>query len=248
MSRFWQATNVLSGTTQGSTAAVVSAPIILKPSKKAITGITPPVIVPGSGALLDLNNFTADVVVTGQAGTSPTLTTTIEGTNDFMDLSTTTTGALTNSATTIALTARDGIAQYDYVLLMAPDASAYEWVQVTSSATTGAGNHTIVRGQCGTTAMAFATGAFLFFTRSWTAVPTNNSSTTTMTTGATSISAATSTAAVTATIDTQALGMNRIPFPFIRVKTLTGGSSTPTATYKVNLSGIIQPTEGTRAR
>lgn len=247
MSRFWKATNVLSGTTQGSTAAVVSAPIVLSPSRKAITS-TVNIPVPGSGANLDLHNLIADIVVTGKAGTSPTLTTTIEGTNDFMDLSTTITSALTSSGTTAALAARDGIAQYDYVLLMAVDGSAYEWVQVTSSGTTGAGNHTIVRGQCGTAGQAFASGALVFFTRSWVAIPTNNSSTTTMVTSAVDISSATATAPATATIDTQALGMNRIPFPFIRVKTLTGGSSTPTATYKVNLSGLIQATEGVRAR
>lgn len=247
MSKYWRASNVLTGTAQGSTSAVVSPPICLKRSYKALSN-TVTALVPGCGQDIDFVSLTADIIVTGQAGTSPTLTTTIEGTNDFMDRNTTLTGALTSSGTTIALTARDGIAQYDFVLLMKADASAYEWVQVTSSAATGAGNHTIVRGQLGTTGIAFATGDFLFFTRSWTAIPTNNSSTTTMATSAVSISAATATAPVISTLDMQGLGMNRMPFPFIRIKTAVGGSSTPTATYNIHLSGILQAGELARAK
>lgn len=247
MSRYWHVTNVLSGTAQGSTSAVVCAPIVLAPRKKAISN-TVTILTPGSGALIDLVSFTAEIIVTGQAGTSPTLTTTIEGTNSFMDLSTTLTGSLSSSATTIALAARDGIAQYDYVLLMAANGSAYEWVQVTSSATTGAGNHTIVRGQLGTTGTAFASSDIVYFTRSWTAVPTANSSTTTLATTAVDISSATATAPVVSVLDMQKLGMNRMPFPMIRVKTSVGGSSTPTATYQVNLSGLIQAQEYPRAK
>jgi hypothetical protein len=247
MSRYWKASNVLAGVAQGSTAAVVSQPIVLMPSKKALSN-TAMVVVPGSGAVLDFYSFTAETIATGQAGTSPTITTTIEGTNDFMDLSTTTTGALTAGATTVALTARDGIAQYDFVLLMAIDGSAYEWVQVTSATATGAGNHTIVRAQCGSTAVAFASGAYMFFTRSWTAIPTANATTPTLATAATSISGAAASTPVVTVIDIQQLGMVRMPFPFIRVKTLTGGSATPTATYKVNLSGVLAATDGIRAR
>jgi len=248
MSRFWQATNVLSGTAQGSTSAAVSAPIILQPRKKPIVSNSVSMWVPGSGAVLDLSSFTAETIVTGQAGTNPTLTTTIEGTNDFMDLSTTITSALTSAATTVALAARDGIAQFDMVLLVAVDGSGYEWVQVTSSATTGAGNHTIARGQLGTTAIAFASGALAYFTRSWTTVPTVNTTTTTLTSGALDISTATATAPAISVIDMQKLGMVRMPFSIIRVKTQVGGTSTPTATYKVNLSGMIAATDGVRAR
>lgn len=247
MSRFWHVTRILSGTAQGATSAVASPPILLQPRRKALTN-TVSVNYPGSGALIDLASLTAEIIVTGQAGTSPTLTTTIQGTNDFMDLNTTLTANLTSGGTTVTLAERTGIAQYDYVMLMAADGSAYEWVQVTSSAATGAGTHTIVRAQFGTTALAFTSGAFLYFTRSWTAIPTANATTTTMISNALSISAATATAPVVATIDSQALGMNRVPFPIIRVLTSVGGSSTPTATYQVNLSGLIRASEYARSR
>lgn len=252
MSRYENIGTVLSGTAQGSTSSVCSAPIILQPKRKALPGTAGrnqnAILVPGSGTTRDFLSLMAETVVTGQAGTSPTLTTTIEGTFDFMDNNTTLTNGITSSATTIALAARDGIAQFDYVLLVAADGSYSEWVQVTSSTTTGAGNHTIVRGLFGTTGQAFSSGDFLFFTRSWTAVPTPNATTTTLTTGATAISSATATAPVVATIDSQGLGMTRIPFPILRVKTSVGGSATPTATYSVKLGGLLQQTEGVRAR
>lgn len=249
MSRFWGAAKVLTGTLQGSTSKVASAPICLQPRRKALSN-TVQVVVPGCGANLDLESLTANVIVTGQAGTSPTLLTTIEGTHDFMDNSTTiVTTALTSSATTINLTLRDGIPQYGYALIYAVDGSAYEWVQVTSSATTGTGVHTIVRGALNTTGTAFAVGALVFFTNSWKAIPTNDATTTTMTTAAVDISGASAAVSVIDnTIDTQRLDMNKIPFPFIRVTTTVGGSSTPTATYAVSLSGLIRATDGVRAR
>ncbi len=247
MSRYWHLSRVLSGTAQGSTSAVASAPIVLQPRVKVLPNGTK-VNVPGSGALIDLVSATFETVVTGQAGTSPTLTTVVEGTNSFMDNNTTTTADITSSGTTLALTARDGIAQYSYILLMATDGSAYEWVQVTSATATGAGNHTIVRGALGTTGVAFTSGAYVFFTNSWTAVPTNDGTTTTLATSEVSISAAGAAAPVISTLDMQQLDMNRMPFPIIRVKTTVGGSSTPTATYQVSVSGLIQAQEYARAK
>ena len=255
MSRFYRASKVLTGVAQGSTNPVASAPIFLQPVRMALPGTAGrsqnSITIPGSGATMDLQELTATTIVTGQAGTSPTLITAIEGTNSFTDQNTTLTGALAAAATTINLTARDGIAQYDWVLLMAADGSSSEWVQVTSAAATGAGAHTIVRSQFGTNpsaTLAFNTGDFLFFTRSWTTVPTANATTTTLATAATPISAATATAPVITVLDTQQLGMNKIPFPIIRVKTTVGGSATPTATYQVNLSVLIQATDNVRAR
>lgn len=255
MSRFFIPGKVLSAVAQGSTSSVVSPPILLQPRRMALptspaSGVKNQnsIIVPGSGATMDLQALTATTIVTGQAGTTPTLTTTIEGTNSFTDQNTTLTATLSAAATSISLTARDGIAQFDWVLLMAADGSYSEWVQVTSAAATGAGVHTIVRSQFGTTAQAFNTGDFLFFTRSWVAVPTANATTTTMTSGATSITAATLTAPVISVVDSQALGMTKIPYPIIRVKTTVGGSSTPTATYQVNVNGLIQATDNVRGR
>lgn len=252
MSRFYRASKVLTGFAQGSTNPVVSPPIFLQPVRMALPGTAGrsqnSIIVPGSGATMDLQELTATTIVTAQAGTSPTLITAIEGTNSFTDQNTTLTAGLSAAATSISLTARDGIAQYDWVLLMAADGSYSEWVQVTSAAATGAGVHTIVRGQFGTTGQAFNIGDFLFFTRSWAPVPTANATTTTLATSATSISAATLTAPVITVLDTQQLGMTKITFPIIRVKTTVGGSASPTATYQVNLNGLIQATDNVRGR
>lgn len=246
MSKYWRASKVLTGSSQTSTAAVVSAPICFKVIRKALSNSVS-VIVPGAAQDLDFVDFTAETIVTAATGTAPTVATTIEGTNDFMDQSTTLTATLTAAATSVSLTARDGIAQYDYVLLYKADGTGYEWVQVTSSVATGSGAHTIVRAQCNTTALAFASGDYMFWTRSWTAVPTNNSTTTTLTSTA-QASGASAAAPVISVINTQQLGMNRMPFPIIRVKTLVGASAAGTASYQTNLSGILQAGELARAK
>jgi hypothetical protein len=252
MSRFWTLSKVLTGSSYGSTSAIASPPILLQPRRIALPNNAGKnenaILVPGSGTTVDLLSFTAEVITTGNAGTSPTLTTTIQGTNSFMDLSTTLTSAISSSATTVPLTAINGIMQYEWCLLMAQDGSSYEWVQVTSATGGGAGSPTIVRGQFGTTPLAFNIGDYFFFTRSWVDIPTPNATTTTMTTGAVNIGSASSGSPVIATIDAQSLGMNRIPFPIIRARSSVGGSSTPTATFQVNLSGLIQSTDAVRAR
>jgi hypothetical protein len=229
--------DVLTGTTQNTTATP-SAPIFLGngtlrlPNGLAINW-------PGGAHDVDLAQLIANVIVTAHAGTNPTLTTVVQGVNDpFSNNTTIATTALTAAATTITLAERTGIAQNSFALLIDVKAQGYEWVQVTSSGTTGAGDHTIVRARRGTTAKAFAVGSYLLFTNDWVTIRTNNATTTTLTTGAVDISTATATAPVTSVIDTQALGMTTIGYPVIRLLSTVGGTSTPTATYRTTLAGV----------
>jgi hypothetical protein len=228
---------VLSGTAQ-NTVATPSAPIFLGGGLLRLpNGLT--INWPGGAHKADLAQLVANVVVTADAGTDPTLTTIIQGAVDpFSNNTTIATNALTASGTTITLAERTGIAQNSYALLIDVKAQAYEWVQVTSSGTTGAGDHTIVRGRLGTSGKAFAVGSYLLFTNDWVAIKTNDGTTTTLTTGAVDISTATATAPVTAVIDTQALDMTTIGYPVVRVLTTVGGTSSPTATYRVTLAGV----------
>jgi hypothetical protein len=228
---------VLSGAAQAATFGVASAPIFLAPGKIVVSN-TVSFNTPGAGAEnIDLAHLLLNVVVTDKAGTDPTLTAVIQGTSDPFDNNTTTTAALTDSGTTLALTTRTGIAQYAEVLLMEADGSKYEWVRVTSSATTGAGNHTITRNIFGEGAKAFSSGAYAFFTNSWADIPTNDGTTATLTTGAIDISSAAAAAPATGSVDTNKLDMSGLAFPVIRVRTTVGGTSSPTATYKAFLSG-----------
>jgi hypothetical protein len=231
---------VLTGTAQGTTPPA-SGLFFLKPGKLQLpNGVV--VNWPGAGHDVDLVALTATVNVTDKAGTNPTLTTVIQGTtNPFDNNTTVATTALTAVATTVTLTERTGIAQNTLALLIRADGSAFEWVQVTSSATTGAGAHTIVRGLRGTVATTFPVGSYLYFTNSWAAIPTNDATTTTLTTGAVDISGAAPTTPVQAVIDTNKLDLTGIPYPVIRLLTTVGGTSTPTATYTASLVGRERP-------
>ena len=167
----------------GNSYPATSAPIFLTPVSKAVSS-TLQLNLPGSGSLLDVVGIEATALVTAQSGTTPTLTLKFQGSNNIAENQTTLSAAVATSDTSLSITSRTGIPQYGYLLLMSADATKYEWVQVTSASATGAGAHTVTRGAFGTSAKTFSSADYILFTTGWVDIPSNNATTTTLTSAA----------------------------------------------------------------
>jgi hypothetical protein len=230
--------NLLTVVNQGA-GSVASAPIQLDASNTAGLNLfltsdnTQYIKLPTNRTGLDLESLTATFYCQGTTGTTVTGKLECQGAASLTDVKTVATAIPNAAATSVAVAARDGFTQNNYVLMVEPDGSAYEWVQTTSANATGAGSLTLVRGQLGTTARSFVGLPLLFTTNGWVDVPTGlTSGTTTMNVTNSSLHspAASINAPNIVQLDMQNEAMNRIAFPFIRFLFTVGGTGTPVVT------------------
>lgn len=190
------------------------------------------------GPRIDVASIYFTAQFTAQSGTSPTGTLKIQGAMSPFENQTTLSGNMTNATTTMPLQARDGIAANTFVMLVAKDGSAMEWVLNTSGAATGTGNLTVTRGQFGTTGTTFTTGDYAFFVNSWVDIPTSSG---TLASSATSLTGAAISTPVNVTVDSNALGLTNIDYALIRPVVVLGGT-TPTATVTIHGGAKVRGT------
>lgn len=164
-----------------STAIQVGAPVFMKPITKKFTAssVDYQFTVPGSQNR-DIIDLVSQTVVTAENGTTPTVALAWQGCMDPLDGRTGIADAtLAANATTINVTAASGAAIGSSTVaipaLLASFTSsgsirtldAYEWVMITSVSTDAL---TVTRGVFGTTAQAFTSADFLFYSNSWSPV------------------------------------------------------------------------------
>lgn len=237
MSRIITLKKIINVTDDDGTFTYKSRPIFLSDYTKVFAtnkAQTFKSIVPAGMKVVD---FVANFVVNG-ATASDTTTVTIEGCMDPFDQQTTLSSSLTAVATTLPLTERTGLPQYENVFLLRADLTGSEYVRNSSAAATGSGNMTVVRAILGTTGITFSSADYAAWSLGWQTLVTNDATTTTATTGAVDVSAATHAAPVRGEITSREIDLAAIAYPAIRLTMANGG--TPTVDGYVNLTLICE--------
>lgn len=213
--------------TGNSTVVNVGSPFFTKQIRKAFTAssVNYEFDVPGS-VDRDLEEFIALVKATAENGTTQTTTFALQGNTDPLESRTGIADAtLAANATTINVTAASGAAIGSSTVAIpallarfSTDGSprrlvAYEWVMITSVSTDAL---TVTRGIYGTTAQAFTSADFLFYSNSWAPVKDSAGNNVVLTDLATD--GATAAAPVVGQLALSQEGLTMLPFPVVRLR------------------------------